>query len=179
MSTQACEPPDRAIDESLDEPLDRLVAFEPTSLPVISVYLNTQPDEHGRAPDVVPYLTREFKALSRTWEASSPERKSFDADVDRIVNYVGESIDPAANGVALFACHGENVFFEALQFSAPVAENRIYVYNQPHLYQLAELDEQYPRYAAVVTDANTARIYVFGLGQNLNAEEVRGRKCTA
>src|ERR1700691_5138744 len=57
---------------TIEEPLARLVAFEPTTFPVLSVYLNTQPDQHGRSPDAAPYLHREFKALSRTWAPSSP-----------------------------------------------------------------------------------------------------------
>src|SRR6202453_4405112 len=88
---------------TLDEPLERLVAFEPTTLPVLSVYLNTQPDQHGRAPETGPYLQREFKALARTWESSSPERQSFDQDVERIPSFASAKIDPAANGVAIFA----------------------------------------------------------------------------
>jgi peptide subunit release factor 1 (eRF1) len=160
----------------MEEPLARLVAFEPTTFPVLSVYLNTQPDQHGRAPDAVPYLHREFKALARTWEPSSPERHSFDQDVERIVSYVTEKIDPAANGIAIFACWGAEKFFEAIQLTTPVSDNRVYAYNQPHLYHLARLDEQYPRYAAVLTDMNTARIFVFGLGHVIDAEEVKGKK---
>ncbi len=85
-------------------------------------------------------------------------------------------IDPLANGVAIFACWGAGEFFEAIQLTTPVGDNRVYAYNQPHLYQLAHLDEQYPRYAAVLTDTNTARIFVFGLGQVIGAEEVDGKK---
>jgi peptide subunit release factor 1 (eRF1) len=44
------------------------------------------------------------------------------------------------------------------------------------LFQLAHLDEQYPRYAAVLTDTNTARIFVFGLGHVIDAEAVKGKK---
>jgi hypothetical protein len=160
----------------MDEPPARLVAFEPTTFPVLSVYLNTQPDQHGRTPDAVPYLHREFKALARTWAPSSPERHSFDQDVERIVSYATDKIDPAANGVAIFACWGAEEFFEAIQLTTPVSDNRVYAYNQPHLYHLARLDEQYPRYAAVLTDTNTARIFVFGLGQVIDAEEVKGKK---
>ena len=161
---------------TIEEPLARLVAFEPTTLPVLSVYLNTQPDQHGRTPDVAPYLHREFKALARTWEPNSPERHSFDRDVERIVSYVTEKIDPAANGVAIFACWGVEEFFEAIQLTTPVNDNRVYAYNQPDLFQLAHLDEQYPRYAAVLTDTNTARIFVFGLGHVIDAEAVKGKK---
>ena len=160
----------------MDEPLARLVAFELTTFPVLSVYLNTQPDQHGRTPDAAPYLHREFKALARTWAPSSPERHSFDQDVERIVSYATDKIDPAANGVAIFACWGAEEFFEAIQLTTPVSDNRVYAYNQPHLYHLARLDEQYPRYAAVLADTNTARIFVFGLGQVIDAEEVKGKK---
>jgi peptide subunit release factor 1 (eRF1) len=156
--------------------LARLVAFEPTRFPVLSVYLNTQPDGHGRTPDAAPHLHREFKALSRTWAPGSPERHSFDRDVERIVAYATGKLDPAANGAAIFACWGADEFFEAIQLTAPVSDTRVYACNQPHLYHLAHLDEQYPRYAAVLTDTNTARIFVFGLGQEIGAEEVKDKK---
>jgi peptide subunit release factor 1 (eRF1) len=160
----------------MEEPLARLVAFEPTTLPVVSVYLNTQPDGHGRTPDSAPYLHREFKALARTWAPGSPERHSFDRDVERIVSYAAGQIDPAANGVAIFACWGAKEFFEAIQLTSPVSDNRVYACPQPHLYHLARLDEQYPRYAAVLTDTNTARIFVFGLDHVISAEDVKGKK---
>jgi peptide subunit release factor 1 (eRF1) len=96
--------------------------------------------------------------------------------VERIVSYAADKIEPAANGVAIFACWGAEEFFEAIQLTTPVSDNRVYAYNQPHLYHLAHLDEQYPRYAAVLTDTNTARIFVFGLGQVIGAEEVKGKK---
>jgi peptide subunit release factor 1 (eRF1) len=160
----------------MEGPLARLVAFEPTTLPVVSVYLNTQPDQHGRKPDAVPYLHREFKALARTWAPGSPARHSFDQDVERIVSYAAGKIDAAANGVAIFACWGAQEFFEAIQLTTPVSDNRVYACPQPHLYHLARLDEQYPRYAAVLTDTNTARIFVFGLDHVIGAEDVKGKK---
>src|SRR6185503_7966153 len=58
----------------------------------------------------------------------------------------------------------------------PRQEHKLYVYNQPHLYHLARLDDAYPRYAALLTDANSARIFVFGLGQTLGTAEVKGKK---
>ena len=172
MSSTVTEP----LATTMEEPLVRLVAFEPTTLPVLSVYLNTQPDQHGRTPDAGPFLQREFKALARTWAPGSIERHSFDRDGERIVSYVADKIDPAANGVAIFACWGTQEFFEAIQLSTPVSDNRVYATNQPHLYHLVHLDGQYPRYAAVLTDMNTARIFVFGLDHVIAAEEVSGKK---
>jgi hypothetical protein len=103
-----------ALATTMDEPLARLVAFEPAPFPVLSVYLNTQPDQHTRTPDRTPYLHREFKALARTWAPGTPERHSFDRDVERIVAYAAGQIDAAASGVALFACWSAQEFFEAI-----------------------------------------------------------------
>lgn len=160
---------------SVDEHLDRLLGFEPTTFPVLSVYLNTQADQHGRTPDLEPYLQREFKTLARTWPTGSTERASFDQDVEKITAYVKEKLDPASNGVALFACSAADLF-ESVQMMAPVDEHKIYVYHQPHLFHLTRLDDEYPRYASVVIDAHTARIHVFGLGQMLETEVVKGKK---
>ena len=40
----------------------------------------------------------------------------------------------------------------------------------PHLYPLAKLVENYPRYAAVMLDTNKARIFVFGVGSERSAK---------
>jgi len=153
----------------------KLKDFEPTTLPVLSVYLNMQPDQHGRTPDLQPYLQREFKSLAHTWPAGAPERESFDRDAERILAFVAGPLDHSMNGLAIFACSAKE-FFETIQLTAAIGENRIYVYNQPHLYHLALIDDENPRYAAVLTDANRARIFVFGLGGKLDDEKVEGKK---
>ena len=153
----------------------RLLDFEPTTLPVISLYLNTQAGENGR-PNFEGFLQREFAARGRTFAAGSAEAESFAKDADRIQSYVAEELKASANGLAIFACHGAGEFFEAVQLAAPVDEHRLYVYNQPHLYHLARLDDEYPRYAALVTDARSARIYVFGLGEKETDAKLSGKK---
>jgi peptide subunit release factor 1 (eRF1) len=140
------------------------------------VYLNTEPDQHGRAPDPEPYLLREFKALARTFAPGSPELHSFERDAERIVSWAASEIDPAAHGAALFACQGMDKFFEAIQLTTPFDHNQVSADSQPHLYLLTELDELYPRYAAVLADSNTARIFVAGLGHVIAAEHVNGKK---
>jgi hypothetical protein len=159
---------------AVEELLLKLADFEPTILPVLSIYLNMQSDQHGRTPDVRPYLDREFKSLARTWPAGTPERESFDRDGEHIRAFIAEDLENSANGLAIFACSGKE-FFETIQLTAPVHEHRIYVYNQPHLYQLALIDDENPRYAAVFTDANRARIFVFGLGSKLDDDQVENK----
>lgn len=46
----------------------------------------------------------------------------------------------------------------------------------PHLYPLARVNDQFPRYAALVLDTNSARLFVFGLGRVEAREEVTNAK---
>lgn len=155
--------------------LDRLAAFEPTELPVLSLYLNTQPDQHGR-DNFAPFLRKEFKSRLKTYPLRSPERESFERDGERIEKYLKEELQPSANGLAIFACAGRQDFFEALQLEAPIEENNLYIYHQPHLYPLARLYDQYRRYAVLLADTNAARLFVFGLGERLDEDEIRNTK---
>lgn len=159
----------------LDERIDKLAAFPATTFPVITLYLNTQPDQHGRAA-YESFLRKELRGRSKTFPARSPERDSFDQDVERIQTYLREELQPSTNGLALFACSGESQFFDALQLSAPIDHHEIHVGGQPHLYTLARINDQYPRYAAVVADTNSARLFVFGLSNTLETNTVQNTK---
>ena len=159
----------------LEEKLRELALFEPTAMPVLSMYLNTQPDQHGR-DNFEPFLRKEFKQREATYPLRSPERQSFERDAERILSWLGTELRPSSNSVAIFACAGAGDFFEALQFDAPIDAHRLYVDHQPQLYPLAKLQDEYRPYAAVVADTNTARIFVFGLGRTLGTETVTSEK---
>jgi peptide subunit release factor 1 (eRF1) len=154
--------------------IDRLAAFEPTGHPVVSLYLNAQTDQHGR-DHVLPFARKELGDKALTFPPHSPQRDSFERDQDRILSYVREALRPSSNGLAVFACSGADLF-EPVQLEAPLPESRLFVADQPHVYPLARLEDQYPRYAAVVLDTNAARIFVFGTGQRLAATEVTSPK---
>ena len=98
----------------LDPLLDRLAAFEPTTLPVLSLYLNTSSDQHGR-DDYASFLRKEMKAAGKTFPLRSPERGSFERDTERITTYLSDALRPSSNAVALFACAGADGFFEQLE----------------------------------------------------------------
>ncbi|HET9787658.1 MAG TPA: Vms1/Ankzf1 family peptidyl-tRNA hydrolase, partial [Pyrinomonadaceae bacterium] len=67
-------------------------------------------------------------------------------------------------------------FFEAIQLEAPIDNNRVFVYDRPHLYPLARLLDQYPRYAVVLADTNSAKIFVFALGKAVKRSEIQNVK---
>ena len=155
--------------------MDELAAFEPGGFPVVSLYLNTQPDQHGR-DNFDSFVRKEFPALARSFAPESPERVSFEWDAERIKAYLREELRPAANGIAVFAGAGAGGFFKALQLDAPIPRHRLHVGPLPHLYPLARLIDQHPRYVALLADTNSARLFVFGLGRTLTAAEVCGVK---
>lgn len=158
----------------ITEQLDRLARFEPVPYPFVSLYLNTQPNEHGR-DQYQTFVRQEFKARSRTYPEGSPERQSLDKDLDRITSFLESELEAAANGVAVFACSAGEVF-ETIQLTAPIDRHWLYIGDAPHLYPLARVDSKYPRYAAVVADTNTARILVFSTGELVSQQEVVGQK---
>lgn len=157
---------------SLAETLDRLARFEPVPHPVISLYLNAQPDQRGK-DHFDTFVRKELNSRARTFPLRSPERESFEKDAERIRAYLAEELPAKANGVAIFACHAKDGFFEAVPLDAPIEENRLTVDRQPHLYPLARVLDQHPRYAVVLTDRRSARLFVFGRGRVIEKEELQ------
>jgi peptide chain release factor subunit 1 len=151
--------------------LDRLVTFEPTPFPVISVYLNTQADQNGR-DNFDAFVRRELKARAKNWTMRTPERESFDRDAERINGYLRDELQPSSNGAAIFACSAERDFFEAVQFDAPIEQNQLHTSYQPSVYSLARFIDHHPPYVALVADTNTAHLYVFGAGEELEKRDV-------
>jgi peptide subunit release factor 1 (eRF1) len=151
------------LETPLREQLDRLAAFAPTThVPVLSLYLDLRADQHGHWNNYEPFLRKTFSERSRTLKGEA--RKSFERDTARITEYLAAEIRPSANGAAVFACSAANDFFDAVQLDVPIEANWLFIGSVPHLYPLARVNEQHPRYAALLVDTNSARIFVFGLG---------------
>lgn len=159
---------------TLTAQLDRLAVFAPAPFPVVSLYLNTQPGQHGRDQHQA-FIRKEFKARGRTFPPNSPERDSLERDLERISRFLDNDLQPSANGVAVFACSSCDLF-ETIQLGAPIEQDWMFIGDQPHLYPLARLESQYPRYAALLADTNSARILVFAAGELVASSEVNGVK---
>ena len=159
---------------SLAEILDRLARREPVSSPVLSLYLNAQPDNRGK-DHYAPFVRKELHGRMEQFEKRSPARESFEKDVDRIETWLAEEVIPSANGIAIFACSATD-FFEPLQLAAPIERHRLTVGDRPHLYPLARIVDRYPRHAVLLSDTNHARIFVFGRGRTIGREEVSSLK---
>jgi peptide chain release factor subunit 1 len=159
----------------LDALLDRLATFSASTLPVISLYLDGRPDEHGR-PTYGVFVRKWLAMRARDWAERSPQRESFHRDVDRILAWLANEARPSASGIAIFACAGAGDFFEAVQLDVPVERHELFVGATPRLHPLARLADRHRRYAAVVLDTRSARIFVFGLDGIEVATTMQGEK---
>lgn len=153
--------------------LDRLAAFEPGPFPVVSLYLNMQADQHGR-DQFASFLRKELGDRIKTFPPASPERNSLEKDVERINAYL-DGVERSLNGLAVFACSAAD-FFEVITLAAPIPEHRLYVAGEPHLYPLAQVADQFPRYAVLVADTNSARLFVVAGNAIERTTEVEGVK---
>jgi peptide subunit release factor 1 (eRF1) len=153
----------KTLADTLVATLDRLAGFESKTFPVVSLYLDARPDSRGR-DHYKPFVRKNLAARQRTYALRSPERKSFESDMERIQRYLETEVQPSANGIAIFACAREGNFFEALQLEPSFEENRLSVANRPQLFLLARLIDENPRYALVLADTRSARIFVVARG---------------
>jgi peptide chain release factor subunit 1 len=163
-----------SLETPLRQQLDRLTSFEPTDMPVLSLYLDLRPNENGRRTASDGFLRRAFTERPRL--LNNDARRSFERDAERIRTFLDNDLRKSAAGLALFACAAHNDFFEAIQLDVPVDANWLFIGSVPHLYPLMRLNDQFPRYAALLADTNSARLYVFGLGTRETKREIRNVK---
>src|SRR5262245_31627290 len=149
--------------------LDRLAAFDPGPFPVVSLYLNLQPDSRGR-DSFEPFVRKELADRIRTFAAGGPDAESLQQDASRIAVYLAD-VDRSANGLALFACSGAGLF-EAFQLAAPIDDHCLYVSDRPHLYPLARLLDEYRRYLVLLADTHSARLFVFAANAVEEARDI-------
>jgi peptide subunit release factor 1 (eRF1) len=145
----------------LADHIQQLAAFAPTAFPVLSLYLDLMPNRHQHERDIA-YVRAALAERVASLHPQAPERASLERDVARIEIHLRDEVSPSASGLAIFACSGDG-FFDAVQLETPLDRRALYVDAVPHLYPLVRLEDEYPRYAAVMLEAHHARIYVFGL----------------
>lgn len=158
----------------LTDKLDRLTSFEPGPFPVVSLYLDARVNERGRR-EWGPLLDRDLDASLASYPAGSPERESLEQDVQKIRDYIANTLQPSSQAVAIFACSAAELF-EAVEFAAPIDGHELFISSQPYLYPLARLNDQYPRYAVLVANSNRARLFVVANAEIQRTEDLQNVK---
>lgn len=154
--------------------MERLAALEPSPFPVLSLYLNLSANKNGRE-DYQQFIRKAFSERASSFPEKSSERESFHKDVERIQKHLESRDATEGQALAIFACLGSDLF-EAIPIEAPIDQHWLFVDSVPHLYPLARVVENYPRYAAVMLDTHKARIFVFGVAKAEREEKVTGEK---
>lgn len=162
-----------ALETPLRDQLDRLAAYDPSAGPVISLYLDMRADQNGRRSHADAFLRNGVGAHARSLRGD--ERARFSGAAERIQQYLNEQTPKSSHGLAIFASTSGDLF-EAIPLDVTIDESSLHLDSVPHLYPLARVNDQYPRYAALLVDTNSARLFVFALGAKRRQESVQNQK---
>jgi peptide chain release factor subunit 1 len=161
---------------TLEPVLDRLARFTNAPMPVVSLYLDLTTNEQGQQTHE-QFLERAFAEPSETYASDSTFREALGRDEARIRTYLQNELPvPGPSSVAIFSCNGGDVLFEAIPLDTPIEGHMLYVDEEPHLFPLARLAEQFSTYAALVVNTNTARLFVCATGTVQRAETIENEK---
>ena len=146
--------------------LRRLAEFEPTDLPVLSVYLDMRPQASGESPGRRISLTILRDRLSKIEGTLGPRGEaldSFRSDVERIQEFLDHEFDRSSQGLAIFACSAAGLW-ETVESGTPF-EDEVGADAVPQLFQLARLLDEQQTVVVAVVDSNTARLFLSRVGR--------------
>jgi peptide subunit release factor 1 (eRF1) len=136
--------------------MQELAAYSRTESLFLSVYLDWTPDGMGKRPST-QILEQKLKQIGDGLPANGPERESFDADRQRILEYI-DTAPKEANSLIIFACAAENIWRVAVLQAA--VETEVIADHYPHLFQLARIADDYETYAVALVDGQEAELFV-------------------
>src|SRR5918996_1506322 len=111
--------------QPLSQRMEVLAALEPSPFPFISLYLSLAPNQNGRE-DHHQFVRKVFKDRASGFPEESPERQSFEKDVERIGQYLDSKVDQSWHGLAFFASAGSE-FFEAIPLEARFENHSLFI----------------------------------------------------
>jgi peptide chain release factor subunit 1 len=152
----------------LQTKLQELTALPGTEHPFLSVYLDWRPDGTGQRQSLQA-LEQAFDLIADQVKGRHGNLKSFEADRQRIMEYVNVDAPKDANGLAIFACDAEGIW-ETLPLQIPV-ETYVAEDRYPHVFNLARILDDYETYAVVLADSQESRIFVISLNEAEKAGE--------
>lgn len=140
--------------------LRELTAQPRTEHPYLSVYLDWTTDSTGKRQSPV-VLENELDKIAARLREEGRDLNSFNADRERIMDYVNKEAPVDVRGLVIFACHAEGVWRQ-LTLHVPIA-TEIAADHYPHTFALAKVLDDYETYAVVLADSQESRIFVVTL----------------
>lgn len=139
--------------------------------PVLSVYADWRTSGRG-LHEARTTVRKELHAAAAAQPARGPARESFDQDVARVLRYLEEEADPAARGLAIFACHARG-YWLTLELGVPV-ETAAFVADTPRVLPLVAASQHAGR--TLIAIANTHELRLLLLDRTGSAELTGSRR---
>jgi Bacterial archaeo-eukaryotic release factor family 10 len=161
--------------DALRDTIRRLAEVESLEMPILSIYLDVRPDLAGAHPGRRAAFTVLRDRLTEIEEAYWPrgdDYASFALDRERINELTEQALDPATQGLAIFACTGLDVW-EVVTAGVPFRLS-VGVGPRAELFQLARLIDEHETVVVAHIDAGRARLWVQRFGNTEEAESPDG-----
>jgi peptide chain release factor subunit 1 len=152
-----------------EENLNELVRFRSDGSPILSLYLNVDPTQQ---------TTDQYKLTLRSLLKGVADSASA-ADMEAVERFFDFEYDWQGKGVAVFSCQNAG-FWRSYLLAVPV-HNDARVARRPYIKPLTDVLDAYGRYGVILVDQEGARMFLFHLGELIEAtgllgEEVRRAK---
>jgi hypothetical protein len=132
-----------------------LLEWVPDGMPVLSVYADWRASGRG-LHEARTVVRKELHAAAAAQPGHGPERASFEQDVARVLRFLEEEADPAARGLAVFACQGRG-YWLPLKLGVPVATS-VAVADTPRVLPLVEASQHAGRTVIAVVNTHELRL---------------------
>jgi peptide chain release factor subunit 1 len=143
-----------------------LAEFEPTNMPVLSVYLDMRPQATGESPGLRSgfiVLKDRLHEIEKTYRPRGEDLDSFLADRAKIEEFIAGELSPRTSGLIIFACSAKGLW-ETIEVGAEL-ENEVTAGETPSLFQLSRMLDEHETAVVAVVDTNTARFFVTRYGR--------------
>ncbi len=144
----------------------RLAEVDAPDFPVLSIYLDMRAHATGQSPGRRASLTvlrDRLRQIERTYGPRGDDFDSFTADEERLRRFLDNTFDPAAHGLAVFACSAIDLW-ETIETGVPFRDS-VSVGQMADLFQLARLIDEHETAVIALVDSNTARLFVTRTGR--------------
>lgn len=144
----------------LENEIRRLASRPESTHPFLTFYVDTNRNDETQKDRLRLFLKNEAQRLRDTLHGNG--HGSIERGLRQIEDYIANSLDAGTRGVAIFSCPEEE-FFVPLQLPVPVRQ-QLDIGGRPHIRQLAELRQAYPRVVVVLVDGKSARLFKLQFG---------------
>lgn len=165
---------DAGFSTNLGAALREIARYEPSAdIPYLSVYLDWRPEgERPYRRAAVTVFENEVRKLFAPFDEESAAWESLNADYERIKEFLVEDLDPSVQGVMIFANYHLNIF-DTFVLAIPL-ENKVAVGPRPDLLPMAQVVEDFPRYAVLMANQQEASLMVISRASRIQQVSIEG-----